>query len=92
MKKARHNVQLMCSVNSLVYDFPGHCGHIFFPDCHCCDMEGCINMFEAIDSDVSQIITFSGHKPDTIYFKKNGEWKAYIAKVKIEPVYRHRLD
>ena len=76
-EKARRNKQLMCSVTSLVYDFSGYCGYIFFPEYDCCDMGGCINMFEAIDPDISQIITFSGHKPDTIYCKKDGEWKAY---------------
>lgn len=91
MKKTKYNKQLMCSVVSLIYDFPGHYGHIFFPDCNCCDMAGCINMFEAIDPCVTQIITFSGSKPDTIYIKesatgqsrKNGEWKAYMSEISV---------
>ena len=86
-EKSVYNTQLMCSVISLGYDFPTHHGYVYFPEYCCCDMQGCIKLFTAIDPDVTMVITFSGPKPDMIYCKenasgqprKNGEWKAYIA-------------
>jgi hypothetical protein len=44
----------------------------------CCDMSGCIALFERIDPQVRRIETFSGDKPDTAYTYSfdEGKWFA----------------
>lgn len=68
--------RLGCEVVSLTYDFCSGTGELFLPDRNCCDMTGCVKMFESIDPQVSTIKTYSGDKPDTAYRKEGAEWKA----------------
>lgn len=43
------------------------------------DMRGCIDYFEAICSDVEQIITFDASNGDgTAYIKRDGQWEAQV--------------
>ena len=44
--------RLQCGVVSLAYDFRSHTGQLYLPEGHCCDMTGCIALFEAIDPNV----------------------------------------
>lgn len=68
---------LMCDVASLTYEFNTRTGTLVMGDGDCCDMRGCIAVFQAIDPDVRQINTFSGRKRDTEYsLLRSGEWKA----------------
>jgi hypothetical protein len=80
MKLTEHHDGLMCGVLSLSYDFAGHEGIITFPRGDCCDMSGCIRLFEAIDPGVVAIDTFSGDEPDTAYRKRNGVWDGMLRK------------
>ena len=69
--------RLLCEVNSIHYDFRRKIGGLELPDGHACDMRGCISMFEAIDRQVIAIVTFSGDERDTVYLRRDGEWKAF---------------
>ena len=42
---------------------------------NCCDMNGCIALFEAIDPLVKQIETFAGAKCDTTYVRREKGWR-----------------
>lgn len=68
---------VQCDVRRLVYDFELLVGALYLPRGDCTDMSGCIRMFEAIDSRVCQIQTYSGEARDTIYDRTSGEWRAY---------------
>ena len=70
--------RLKCDVVSLVYDFRSHTGQLNLPDGDCCDMSGCLALFEAIDPKVTAINTHSGDKADTVYRKEGTEWKAFL--------------
>jgi hypothetical protein len=61
---------LQCSVRSVTYDFVERRGRVDMERLCCCDMEGCIAFFEAIDRQVQLIETFSGEKPDTAYVRR----------------------
>ena len=39
------------------------------PPVTCCDMEGCINLFRAIDLGVRRIETYAGGQRDTFYWR-----------------------
>ena len=39
------------------------------PPVTCCDMEGCINLFRAIDPGVRRIETYAGGQCDTFYWR-----------------------
>jgi hypothetical protein len=70
--------RLMCDVVSLAHDFSSHTGQLYLPEGDCCDMKGCVTMFEGIDSKVTAINTYSGGKSDTIYLKDGTEWHALM--------------
>jgi hypothetical protein len=76
MSRTSWDERLMCGVVSLAYDFCRRTGQLYLPDGHCCDMTGCITLFQAIDPDVTAINTYSSDKADTAYRKKGTEWKA----------------
>jgi hypothetical protein len=48
---------------------------------NCCDMRGCIELFERIDPEVRTIYTFAGDEPDTIYKREGKEWHAFMPRV-----------
>lgn len=66
-KRAVWDTRLVCKVKTLSYDFRTGVGEIHFPPFHCCDMDGCIKLFTAIDPKVKDIQTYSGEKMDTRY-------------------------
>ena len=72
----RDRPDLKCYVTNLEYDFWARRGVLFMADGNCTDMRGCIRLFEAIDSNVTFIVTMSGGALDTCYDKRSGEWKA----------------
>lgn len=80
MSRAPWDERLMCDVVSLSYDFRSHTGQLYLPDGSCCDMRGCVALFEAIDPKVTAINTHSGDKADTAYRKKGTEWKALLSR------------
>lgn len=69
---------LGCEVDRLEYDFNKRIGRLFMPKDNCCDMSGCVAMFERIDPHVKRIETFAAGKPDTMYGRPNG-WVAYAS-------------
>ena len=79
MSRTSWDERLKCGVVSLAYDFRSRTGQLYLPDGHCCDMTGCIALFQAIDPDVTAIKTYSGDKADTAYRKKGTEWKALLS-------------
>ena len=56
---------LQCWVLGLTYDFASRTGRLNMEEGACCDMTGCIRLFEAIDPRVLVVQTFSGEKQDT---------------------------
>lgn len=70
--------RLKCHVVSLTYEFHTHTGQLYLLDGDCCDMTGCVALFEGIDPEVKAIKTYSGDKADTVYRKKGTEWNALL--------------
>jgi hypothetical protein len=63
-------------VESLTYNFVRHIGQLYLPEGCCCDMDGCIELFQKIDKNVRRIDTFSGMESDTIYIRNGTNWFA----------------
>jgi hypothetical protein len=59
---------LACLVRSLSFDFANKRGELHLPPNCCCDMSGCIAVFQAIDPEVKEVQTFAGKEPDTRYW------------------------
>lgn len=59
--------ELWCGLVKLEYDFVNRLGVIYFPEGHCCDCTGCLNLFKRIDPRVKTIITVAGKYLDTRY-------------------------
>lgn len=70
----RHHKKFQCEAISLAYDFAGRSGTAIFAKDNCCDMQGAIDVFTAIDPEVIQITTYAGNERDTQYTKRNGQW------------------
>ena len=70
---------LQCDVRSLTYDFKTRIGTLEMPPDNCCDMLGCIHLFERIDVEVKRIDTFAGSIPDTSYKLSTKGWVAIMA-------------
>ena len=69
---------LLSYVSGLAYNFVERSGHLDMSADSCCDMKGCIELFERIDPGCRRIDTFAGAKPDTIYVRlAGGRWTAY---------------
>jgi len=68
---------LKCTPVSVSYNFETRRGTLVMVAGECCDMRGCIELFEEIDSDVKRIDTVSGEKPDTWYVNIGGKWKSH---------------
>ena len=56
-------------------------GALQMPPDTCCDMSGCIALFERIDVDVTRIETMAGSKPDMIYRRTSEGWRADMPRV-----------
>ncbi len=67
--------RLKCHVVSLTYDFRSQTGQVYLLDGDCCDMTGCVALFQGIDPKVTAIDTYSGDKADTVYRKEGKEGK-----------------
>jgi hypothetical protein len=72
----RTDPRLHCCIEDLTYDFRTREGQIHFPRLNCCDMSGCIRLFQGIDPRVQAIQTFNGDGPDTRYTLTGGRWVA----------------
>ena len=67
---------LGCDAQAIAYDFDRKIGMLKMRDGNCCDMEGCIEFFKAIDPEIRRIETFSGEVPDTVYALTGNSWNA----------------
>jgi len=76
--RAAWDERLMCHVFSLTYDFCNHTGQLCLLDADCCDMRGCVALFEGIDPKVTTINTFAGDRADTVYRKEGTEWNVLL--------------
>ncbi len=72
----RHRDDLECEVESLFYSFQLREGGLHMGVGQCCDMGGCIALFQNIDSDVQRIVTYAGGVKDTTYEKSRDTWIA----------------
>lgn len=71
------HLQLMCEPVRIEYDFTRRRGLLVMAEGDCCDMNGCIKLFQAMDQDVTLIDTYSGHVRDTSYvLVANGMWQS----------------
>jgi hypothetical protein len=67
---------LQCYVKAIEYRPADRLGVLEMDSDSCCDMAGCIALFEAIDPEVENIVTRAGESPDTSYRRKAGRWQA----------------
>jgi hypothetical protein len=74
MATALYDPRLMCNVVSLGYYAKGRIGTLYLAEGDCCDMRGCIELFEGIDPEVMLIQTYSGGVRDTRYRRTGGGW------------------
>jgi hypothetical protein len=65
---------MQCFVVSRSYDRQAHRGRLMMENGNCCDMSGCIKVFETIDANCQLIETFAGSQRDTIYVHRSGQW------------------
>jgi hypothetical protein len=63
-------------VRGVRYDVARRTGQLRMPDGCSCDMQACIDLFEAIDAYVEVIFTYAGARAHTIYSRTNGKWSA----------------
>jgi hypothetical protein len=62
-------------VKSLAYDCITRVGVLRMAAGDCCDMQGCVRLFERIAPEVRAVHTFSGDVLDTCYRKRGGVWQ-----------------
>ena len=79
-----------CDVRSVEHRPPERRGVLHMPPDTCCDMCGCIALFEGIDPNVALIETFAGGERDTAYVRRpttgweaispgGGAWGCFVA-------------
>lgn len=80
-QQAEFNEELMCVIVRSATCFESHQTVLFFPERHCCDMDGAINFAQRTDPKVKRIITVSGENMDTVYcYDEDLEgWHVYTA-------------
>lgn len=79
MKDSMFNEGLKCHVISLEYDFKVRTGRLYMPTVNCCDMSGCLKIFEAINPWINCIDTYADGKIDVRYKKnQHNRWKSYL--------------
>jgi hypothetical protein len=76
LTKAAWDDRLQCRLISLTYDFRTRTGQVYLFEGDCCDMTGCVTLFEGIDSEVTAVDTFAGDKADAVYRKQGRKWSA----------------
>lgn len=77
MKRESWNEGLKCHVVRLAYDFVSRVGRLDMAAGDCCDMSGCIRLFQQIDPAAQVVRTYSGDTPNTRYEELRGEWYAF---------------
>lgn len=77
---------LQCRAKDVRYDFDRKTGMLVMAAGDCCDMSGCISLFENIDPDVERIRTVSGAEEDTSYFRSEFGWVARHPKIGLGPI------
>lgn len=65
-----------CDAHRVTYDFKTRSGRLDIGNGGCCDMSGCISLFQQIDPAVASITTYSDGDIDTIYTRTAGKWSA----------------
>lgn len=80
-----YRADVQCHVKVLEYDFAKRRGTLKMEDGSCTDMMGCVRLFQAIDPNVSDILTFSGERRDTRYMRSGEDWRAFGPVDKIQP-------
>jgi hypothetical protein len=70
------DTRLACVPERLVYDFTTRTGHLYMLQGDCCDMQGAVALFQAIDPRVVRVVTASGDALDTCYETQRGGWVA----------------
>ena len=79
LPRPRRNAQLKCKVRTLTYSFDRRCGSLYLPALHCCDMGGAIDLFSAIDPEVTEIHVYAGQQADVVYQKHAGDASDWCA-------------
>ena len=59
---AVYRSELVCDVRGMAYDFDRHLGTLLLASEDCCDMRGCIELFEKVDPEVQRIEIFAGEE------------------------------
>jgi len=73
---------LVCRVVGLSYDFAVKRGDLFMVGEDCCDMDGCLDLFRAIDEGCLAVHTHNAEGYDTTYWRHpGGEWHATTVRV-----------
>lgn len=78
-KEADFHQELQCYAVSVSYDFGKRTGTLVMEGGSCCDMAGCIALFERLDPGVRSISTYAGQARDTSYHRVDGRWTALPA-------------
>ena len=69
--------ELQCYVRAVRYDPARRLGSLYMDEDSCCDMDGCIAVFEEIDPEVEVIVTWAAAARDTVYRRcGGGRWAA----------------
>ena len=69
--------RLQCQVLSVTYDNRTRVGELTMVEGDNCDMQGCVDLFLALDPDVWAIRTYSGSRLDTCYRRdRSNAWRA----------------
>ncbi|MBP2611424.1 hypothetical protein [Agrobacterium pusense] len=64
---AYYHTKIMCDVESLKYDFETKRGVLEIADGHATDAGGTVEVFQAVDPDVEEILVLAGGRPDILY-------------------------
>jgi len=70
------SLKLGCRPVFLDYDFSSKSGSLRMKGSDCADMEAIIYLFERLDPDCQRIDTSNDDGPDTVYTRKNRQWRA----------------
>ena len=57
------------------YNFKIRSGTLGLAVGQCCDMAGCVDLFERIDPEANNILVYSGTRKDVLYIRRLGEWE-----------------
>jgi len=71
--------RLMCEPVRVAYDFTTKQGELHMKEGQCCDMMGCIRIFENIDPKVELITTYSGEERKTVSVYRKAPMEKWVA-------------